>query len=80
MIRDLHKWVRGPISSDLVYSFFFDLDGNLIKASDILGKSTKSFRWVVPQTILLNTLRAMKGEVHEVLQMDSYAKLAEQSK
>ena len=65
---------------DLVYSFFFDLDGNLIKASDILGKSTKSFRWVVPQTILLGTLRAMKGEVHEVLQMDSYAQLAEQSR
>ena len=80
MIRDLSKWAGGVLSSDIIYSLYIDEDGRQLKASDAVGNLKTSFKWIVPQSILLTTLRRMKNEDEALLNGDSYAGLRETRK
>ena len=80
IIRKLNNYAGGTLSSDIVYSFFRDKCGHPLTAGEVIGNPRASFQWIIPQSSLLTTLRNMKKEEQDILDIESYAQLPNASK
>ena len=80
IIRKLNNYAGGTLSSDILYSFFHDKCGRQLPAVEVIGNPRASFQWIIPQSSLLTTLRNMKKEEQDILDIESYAQLPNASK
>ena len=72
IIRDLSKWVGGPLSSDIVYFICLGHNNEVLHTKNVIGDPNASFDVWIPQKVLHKQLKYMKQHESVELMTESY--------